>query len=166
MKEDLIMNKIDIDKLLNEHKLMVSNDGAFYFDNKEFLVETNCAYHQLYDVHKVKVYFDDCYMDYIINFKYNNNSTVNISLKGIKNIEIKDMYKNIVTNGIYVKIKCTGSFDPKYITTGINNITAITQYEEGYEVLFKYGLDSVIVNKETAEELINLVYMDHNDNYK
>lgn len=160
------MKKIDIDKLLNEHQLMVSNDGAFYFDNKEFLVETNCTYHQLYDVSKVKVYFDANYMDYIVTFKYNNNSTVNISLKGIKEIEIKDMYKNIVTNGIYVKIKCSGKFDPKYVTTAINNITAITQYEEGYEILFKYGLDSVIVNKETAEELIKLVYMDHNDNYK
>lgn len=165
MKEDLIMNKIDIDKLLNKHTLMVSNDGVFYFDNKEFLIETNCAYHQLYDVQKVKVYFDANYMDYIINFKYNNNSTVNINLKGIKKIEIKDMYKNIVTNGIYVKIKCSGKFDPKYITTGIDNITGIAQDEDSYMVLFKFGMDSVCIDKETADEIIKLVYMDHNDNY-
>lgn len=165
MKEDLMMNKIDIDKLLNEHKLMVSNDGAFYFDNKEFLVETNTAYHQLYDVRKVKVYYDTCYMDYIINFKYNNNSTVNIGLKGIKKIEIKDIYKKIITNGIYVKIKCVGQYDPNYITTVINNITGIQQINDEYIVSFKFSIHSVYVDKETAEELINLAYMDHNDNY-
>lgn len=158
------MEKVKIDKLLDEYKLMELHD-YFYFDNKEFLVETNNGYHQLYDVHKVKVCFDECHLDYVVNFRYNNNLTINISLKGIKEIEIKDMYHKIVTNGIYVKIKCTGTFDPEYVTTGINNITAITQYEEGYEVLFKYGLDSVIVDKETAEELINLVYMDHNHDY-
>lgn len=159
------MKKIDIDKLLDERKLMVSNDGAFYFDNKEFLVETNCAYHQLYDVRKVKVYFDNCYMDYIVNFEYNNNSTVNISLKDIKKIEIKDMYKNIVTNGIYVKIKCNGTFDPKYITTGIDNIIGIAQDEDSCMVLFKFGIDPVYIDRETADEIIKLVYMDHNDNY-
>lgn len=158
------MTKIKIEKLLNEHKLMISND-YFYFDNKRFCVETNNEFKQLDDVHKVKIYFDGGYMDYAIKFIYGNNLEFTIFLRQITNIKIEDMYKNIVTNGVYVKIKCSGKFDPKYVTTAINNITGIAQDEDSYMVLFKFGMDPVCVDRETADEIINLVYMNHNADY-
>lgn len=88
------MEKIDIDKLLDEHKLMVSNE-YFYFDNKRFCVETNNGFKQLDDVHKVKIYFDGGYMNYAIKFIYGNNLEFNLFLRQITNIKIEDMYKKL-----------------------------------------------------------------------